>query len=85
VPQDVGGAEYSRDALAKALYSRLFDWIVEKVNLALGFSQNSDALMIGVLDIYGTSTLCVRGVVCVRACACVLCACVLAFWLIFLL
>jgi hypothetical protein len=53
VPQNVEGAEYSRDALAKALYARLFDWIVEKVNIALGFSPTHDALQIGVLDIYG--------------------------------
>lgn len=55
MPQDVGGAEYSRDALAKALYARLFDWIVEKVNAALGFVQSTENLMIGVLDIYGLS------------------------------
>lgn len=53
VPQNVEGAEYSRDALAKALYSRLFDWIVEKVNVALGFSRSPEVLLIGILDIYG--------------------------------
>lgn len=56
VPQNVEGAEYSRDALAKALYARLFDWIVEKVNIALGFVQNAENLLIGVLDIYGILT-----------------------------
>eukprot|EP00026_Physarum_polycephalum_P002600 Phypoly_transcript_02607.p1 GENE.Phypoly_transcript_02607~~Phypoly_transcript_02607.p1 ORF type:complete len:872 (+),score=218.83 Phypoly_transcript_02607:31-2616(+) len=53
VPQNVEGAEYSRDALAKALYARLFDWIVEKVNIALGYASTHEALTIGVLDIYG--------------------------------
>lgn len=42
----------SRDALAKTLYSRLFDWIVEKINLSIGQDPTSKSL-IGVLDIYG--------------------------------
>ncbi|KAG8367188.1 hypothetical protein BUALT_Bualt16G0046600 [Buddleja alternifolia] len=42
----------SRDALAKTTYSRLFDWIVEKINISIGQDPNSKAI-IGVLDIYG--------------------------------
>ncbi|KAK4754045.1 hypothetical protein SAY87_002149 [Trapa incisa] len=42
----------SRDALAKTLYSRLFDWIVEKINISIGQDQSSKSI-IGVLDIYG--------------------------------
>ncbi|CAA0835013.1 Myosin family protein with Dil domain [Striga hermonthica] len=42
----------SRDALAKTIYSRLFDWIVEKINNSIGQDPNSKAI-IGVLDIYG--------------------------------
>ncbi|KAG6413856.1 hypothetical protein SASPL_126571 [Salvia splendens] len=42
----------SRDALAKTVYSRLFDWIVEKINISIGQDRNSKAI-IGVLDIYG--------------------------------
>ncbi|CAK9144158.1 unnamed protein product [Ilex paraguariensis] len=42
----------SRDALAKTMYSRLFDWIVEKINISIGQDPNSKSL-IGVLDIYG--------------------------------
>ncbi|GJW18055.1 random slug protein 5-like protein isoform X1 [Tanacetum coccineum] len=42
----------SRDALAKTVYSRLFDWIVEKINNLIGHDPNSKSL-IGVLDIYG--------------------------------
>ncbi|KZV53151.1 myosin-17-like [Dorcoceras hygrometricum] len=42
----------SRDALAKTIYSRLFDWIVEKINVSIGQDPNSKAI-IGVLDIYG--------------------------------
>ncbi|CAN1218264.1 XI-K [Linum perenne] len=42
----------SRDALAKTLYSRLFDWIVEKLNVSIGQDPDSKSI-IGVLDIYG--------------------------------
>ncbi|KAL8502981.1 hypothetical protein ACS0TY_021924 [Phlomoides rotata] len=42
----------SRDALAKTVYSRLFDWLVEKINISIGQDPNSKAI-IGVLDIYG--------------------------------
>ncbi|KAL6519197.1 hypothetical protein OROGR_018517 [Orobanche gracilis] len=49
---DPEGALGSRDALAKTIYSRLFDWIVEKINNSIGQDPNSKAI-IGVLDIYG--------------------------------
>lgn len=42
----------SRDALAKTVYSRLFDWLVEKINISIGQDPNSKSI-IGVLDIYG--------------------------------
>ncbi|KAJ6746493.1 MYOSIN [Salix koriyanagi] len=42
----------SRDALAKTIYSRLFDWLVDKINNSIGQDPNSKSL-IGVLDIYG--------------------------------
>ncbi|KAL8040274.1 hypothetical protein ABFX02_10G087500 [Erythranthe guttata] len=42
----------SRDALAKTIYSRMFDWIVQKINNSIGQDPNSKAI-IGVLDIYG--------------------------------
>ncbi|KAH9618530.1 hypothetical protein KSS87_005395 [Heliosperma pusillum] len=42
----------SRDALAKTIYSRLFDWIVEKINNSIGQDPLSKSI-IGVLDIYG--------------------------------
>ncbi|AQK62955.1 Myosin-12 [Zea mays] len=51
-PLDPGSAALSRDALAKTVYSRLFDWIVDKINNSIG--QDPDATnIIGVLDIYG--------------------------------
>ncbi|XP_057781954.1 myosin-6-like [Salvia miltiorrhiza] len=41
-----------RDALAKVVYSRLFDWLVDNINNSIGQDPNSKYL-IGVLDIYG--------------------------------
>ncbi|XVF80928.1 hypothetical protein PTKIN_Ptkin15bG0114700 [Pterospermum kingtungense] len=46
------GAAVSRDGLAKTIYSRLFDWLVNKINVSIGQDRNSKCL-IGVLDIYG--------------------------------
>ncbi|KAF3439646.1 hypothetical protein FNV43_RR17924 [Rhamnella rubrinervis] len=46
------GALVSRDALAKTIYSRLFDWLVDKINNSIGQDPNSKSI-IGVLDIYG--------------------------------
>ncbi|XP_026449796.1 myosin-11-like [Papaver somniferum] len=45
-------ATVSRDGLAKTIYSRLFDWLVDKINFSIGQDPNSKSL-IGVLDIYG--------------------------------
>ncbi|XP_057868018.2 myosin-9 isoform X2 [Cryptomeria japonica] len=49
---DPVAAVTSRDALAKTVYSRLFDWLVNKINNSIGQDPNSKTL-IGVLDIYG--------------------------------
>nr|XP_043636269.1 myosin-9-like isoform X2 [Erigeron canadensis] len=49
---DPEGASVSRDGLAKTLYSRLFDWLVDKINVSIGQDDKS-AYLIGVLDIYG--------------------------------
>ncbi|KAH8481034.1 hypothetical protein H0E87_031081 [Populus deltoides] len=51
---DPQSAVISRDGLAKTIYSRLFDWIVDKINNSIGQDPNSKSL-IGVLDIYGTT------------------------------
>ncbi|VFQ96511.1 unnamed protein product [Cuscuta campestris] len=45
-------AAVSRDGLAKTLYSRLFDWLVDKINVSIGQDSQSKCI-IGVLDIYG--------------------------------
>lgn len=51
-PIDVKAAEDNRDSLSKTTYSRMFDWLVEKINTSIGQDTNATSL-IGVLDIYG--------------------------------
>ncbi|CAD6230101.1 unnamed protein product [Miscanthus lutarioriparius] len=48
-------ATISRDGLAKQIYSRLFDWLVNRINASIGQDPDSNKL-IGVLDIYGFET-----------------------------
>lgn len=48
-------AAAARDALAKSIYSRLFDWIVAAINKSIPFGQSS--AYIGVLDIAGFGLL----------------------------
>ncbi|XP_040013443.1 unconventional myosin-Vb isoform X3 [Xiphias gladius] len=48
-------AANARDALAKHIYARMFDWIVEHINMALQTSSKQHSF-IGVLDIYGFET-----------------------------
>lgn len=44
-------ANNARDALAKALYSKLFDYIVQRINKSIPFQASS--YYVGVLDIAG--------------------------------
>uniref|UniRef100_A0A8C0UZU7 Myosin VC n=1 Tax=Cyanistes caeruleus TaxID=156563 RepID=A0A8C0UZU7_CYACU len=54
-PMTRAQAVNARDALAKKIYSHLFDFIVERINQALQFSGKQHTF-IGVLDIYGFET-----------------------------
>lgn len=47
----VDEARRARDAMAKAIYSRLFDYIVARINQAIPFAKST--AYIGVLDIAG--------------------------------
>ncbi|KAI8002509.1 Myosin-15 [Camellia lanceoleosa] len=49
---DCNAAVSSWDALAKTIYARLFDWLVEKINRSIGQDKDSQ-IQLGVLDIYG--------------------------------
>ncbi|OJJ46140.1 hypothetical protein ASPZODRAFT_133139 [Penicilliopsis zonata CBS 506.65] len=52
VPLNTVQAVAVRDALAKAIYFNLFDWIVQRVNASLT-AKGSVTNSIGILDIYG--------------------------------
>ncbi|KDN41276.1 hypothetical protein RSAG8_07545, partial [Rhizoctonia solani AG-8 WAC10335] len=52
VPLNPAQATAGRDALAKAIYNNLFEWIVSRVNISMKPRQ-ATAQVIGVLDIYG--------------------------------
>ncbi|XP_053905770.1 unconventional myosin-If [Cuculus canorus] len=51
VTLNVEQAAYTRDALAKGLYARVFDFLVESINRAM--QKPYEEYSIGVLDIYG--------------------------------
>lgn len=52
VPLNPTQASAVRDALAKAIYFNLFDWIVDRVNASLK-ARGSIGNSVGILDIYG--------------------------------
>ncbi|XP_054612452.1 unconventional myosin-Ih [Dunckerocampus dactyliophorus] len=52
-PFSVDHAIYARDALAKAIYGRTFNWLVNKINESLANMDSSRKTVIGLLDIYG--------------------------------
>lgn len=52
VPLNPAQATAVRDALSKALYFNMFDWIVERVNQSLK-ARSAMSYSIGILDIYG--------------------------------
>lgn len=54
---NVTQAEFGRDALAKAIYDRLFTWIINRINTSILVPGNKVQKrynnVLGVLDIYG--------------------------------
>ena len=54
-PLPLSQSMFARDALAKHMYSKLFNWIVEQINKCLE-SPVKTSSFIGVLDIYGFET-----------------------------
>ncbi|GBF93032.1 hypothetical protein Rsub_05643 [Raphidocelis subcapitata] len=51
-PLGARAASDTRDALSKVVYARLFDWLVARINAAIG-EDPARASTIGLLDIYG--------------------------------
>lgn len=56
IPNNIPAAETARDALAKHIYAKLFEFIVKVINRNLNFGQKLEENFIGVLDIYGFET-----------------------------
>ncbi|KAB5577063.1 hypothetical protein PHYPO_G00205670 [Pangasianodon hypophthalmus] len=50
---NVAQAYYARDALAKNLYSRMFSWLVNRINESIKAQTKARKKVMGVLDIYG--------------------------------
>ena len=48
---------FSVSALTKSLYSRMFDWLVCKVNETLDVDSSQRVAFIGVLDIAGLDSI----------------------------
>lgn len=46
-------SDISRDAIAKALYSRLFTWLVERINSIVCRSERDKTTSLAILDIFG--------------------------------
>ncbi|CAG9318607.1 unnamed protein product [Blepharisma stoltei] len=51
--QNPGQAMYIRDATSKAIYSKLFVWLVNRINESIAVKQKKTTKIIGLLDIYG--------------------------------
>ena len=49
----VGQAEFNAEAISKALFERLFKWIVQRINKSLDRTKRQGASFIGILDIAG--------------------------------
>ncbi|KIY50413.1 myosin-1 [Fistulina hepatica ATCC 64428] len=52
VPLNPAQAAAGRDALAKAIYNNLFEWIVSRINISMK-PRTTTAQVIGILDIFG--------------------------------
>jgi len=49
VPQ----VEYAVEAISKAVYERMFKWLVQRINRSLDRTKRPGASFIGILDIAG--------------------------------
>ena len=46
-------AVHARDALAKSVYERVFNWLVKRLNHTLQSTEPGRKTLLGILDIYG--------------------------------
>jgi myosin heavy subunit len=56
-PMNIDQCYACRDAIAKTLYAKMFDWIIKKINSAISSKEEKDKNLkikkIGILDIFG--------------------------------
>ncbi|XP_042890951.1 unconventional myosin IC-like [Penaeus japonicus] len=52
-PLNPDQAGYARDALAKSVYERVFNWLVGRLNTSLAAKEIGRKTLLGILDIYG--------------------------------
>ena len=57
IPLTTAEAEAARDAVAKFVYARLFDWLVLRINYSIGVGDEASNMSIGILDIFGFEIL----------------------------
>jgi myosin-5 len=66
----------SRDALAKAIYASLFDWLVDRINKSLEVGKRRTGRSISILDIYGFESFKVKNIDSLFASqVCIICYC----------
>ena len=53
IPFDKEQVEFAVEAITKAIYERMFKWIVQRINKSLDRSKRQGASFIGILDIAG--------------------------------
>ncbi len=58
IPLKMAEAQSTRDALAKTIYAKLFDWLIKKINTTL--TPSNQDRFIGILDIFGFESFQVR-------------------------
>jgi len=52
-PNNQEQSQHLRDATSKSVYSKLFDWLVTRINMTLDVDSASNPIFIGILDIFG--------------------------------
>jgi len=56
--------EYAVEAISKAIYERMFKWLVMRINKSLDRTKRQGASFIGILDIAGFEIFKVCGTIC---------------------
>ena len=56
--------EYAVEAISKAIYERMFKWLVMRINKSLDRTKRQGASFIGILDIAGFEIFKVCGAIC---------------------